>query len=244
MMNDCQNGKIDIIVTKSISRFGRNTAETLKSLNDLKSENVDVFFENEGMHSKDSENTFILSLMEGIAQEESFNKSKNIRWGILRKIENGTAKLLRRKCYGYSPGEDDELKIQQDEARVVKEIFDMYLSGASIIGIQRELERRAILSPTGNTKWCKRTIENLLLNEKYTGNVVACKTYNEGYPETRRYINKGDKEKYIVASCNPEIISEEQFKQVQEERTRRSNVERDEDRTVRKTTHYSSKQKA
>jgi len=101
MINDCENNKIDIIVIKSISRFGRNTAATVSTLNTLKGYNVDVYFENEEIHSKDSQNTFIITLIEGLAQEESYNRSKNIRWGILRKIESGDAQILYRKCYGY-----------------------------------------------------------------------------------------------------------------------------------------------
>lgn len=243
MLNDCQNGKIDIIVTKSISRFGRNTVTTLKALNTLRNYNVDVFFENEGIHSKDSQNTFIISLLEGIAQEESANRSKNISWGILRKVETGDAQLLRRKCYGYFLNEDGLLQIQKDEAEVVKLIYEMYLSGASILGIIKELENRAIISPTGKSKWCKRTIDTILTNEKYTGNVVAFKTYNEGFPDTRRHKNKGELNKYVVAGCNPEIIPEDLFAEVQQERIHRSNIVQDENGTTRKSTHYSSKHK-
>jgi hypothetical protein len=117
----------------------------------------------------------------------------------------------------------------------------MYLNGASIIGIVKELKHLAIVSPTGKTKWCKRTIESLLSNEKYTGNVIAYKTYNEGYPESKRLFNKGEKDKFVAIGCNPTIITEEIFKKVQEEKSTRSNIVRNDTGTERKSTHYSSK---
>jgi len=98
-------------------------------------------------------------------------------------------------------------------------------------------------SPTGKDKWCKRSIESILANEKYTGNVVVGKTYNKGFPETERVTNKGEKDKYIIVGCNPEIITEEIFKKVQEEKAKRSNIIKSEDFTVRKSTHYSSRNK-
>lgn len=241
MIHDSENGKIDIILTKSISRFGRNSATTLKALNTLRSCNVDVYFENEKIHTKDGQNTFLISLFEGLAQEESFNRSKNISWGILRKIESGEAQILRRKCYGYSHDNEGNLQIQNDEAKVVKQIFDMYLNGFSIIRIVKELEHLAIVSPTGKTKWCKRTIESLLSNEKYTGNVIAYKTYFEGFPESKRLYNKGEKDKFVAIGCNPAIIPEEIFNKVQEEKSIRSNIVRNDAGTQRKSTHYSSK---
>jgi len=120
-------------------------------------------------------------------------------------------------------------------------IFDLYLSGASILGIIKELETRSILSPTGKNKWCKRTIETILSNEKYTGNVVVCKTYNTDFPESKRKINNGEKPKYVAIGCNPPIIDEEIFNKVQEEKTKRSNIIKSENGTIRKSTHYSSK---
>ena len=117
----------------------------------------------------------------------------------------------------------------------------MYLNGASIIGIIKELESRSIKSPSGKTKWCKRTIDTILSNEKYTGNVIAFKSYNSGYPDTKRIMNKGEKEQFEAIGCNPAIISEEQYKKVQEERVKRSNVIKTDDKVQRKNTHYSSK---
>jgi hypothetical protein len=118
----------------------------------------------------------------------------------------------------------------------------MYLAGKSIIGIKRELERSSILSPTGNSIWCKRSIENILANEKYTGDVLVFKTYCEGFPETRRKTNTdGKHDQYISISNNPMIISKETFEAANEERKRRSNINRGETGVTRKSTRYSSK---
>ena len=241
MMDDCQAGKLDVVVTKSVSRFGRNTVETLHALNKMRSWNIDVYFENEELHTKDGQSTFIISVLEGIAQEENTNRSQNISWGILRKVENGNAQILRRKCYGYYQDEESNLQIQEDEAVVVRSVFDMYLQGASIVGIVRELEKHGVKSPTGKDRWCKRTIETMLSNEKYTGNVVVFKSYNFGFPDRKRRSNKGEKDMYIAIDSNPEIISKAHFEKVQEEKARRSNVIRNESGSVRKKTHYSTK---
>lgn len=142
MLEDCENYKIDLIKTKSISRFGRNTVEILEILNNLNSLCVDVFFENEAIHSKDNQNTFLITLLESFAQAESESRSHNIKWGIKRKSESGISKLYNRKCFGYGQDNNGNLVIIDNEAISVKLIFDLYLSGYSILGIIRELENR------------------------------------------------------------------------------------------------------
>lgn len=243
MIADCEAKKIDIIVTKSVSRFGRNTIDTLNTINKLRKWNVDVYFENEELHTFDSQSELIISILETVAQQENVERSQNIRWGMCRKIESGESQLLRRKCYGYTLDEDNKLQISESEAVVVRLIFDLYMQGFSIIGIMRELERKSIKSPTGKDSWSKRTIELLLSNEKYTGEVIVFKTYNDGFIDTKRRINMGEKTRYIASDCNPVIITKEQFEEVQNEKLRRSNVVKSKDGNQRKSTKYSSKQK-
>ncbi|MBV7276700.1 recombinase family protein [Clostridiaceae bacterium UIB06] len=156
MIEDCENHKIDLIITKSISRFGRNTVEILEILNNLNNLHVDVFFENEDIHSKDASNMFLITVLESFAQAESESCSHNIKWGIKRKSENGISKLYNRKCFGYRHDNGGNLVIIDDEALTVKLIFDLYLSGYSILGIIRELENKNIKSPTGRDRWSKR----------------------------------------------------------------------------------------
>ena len=166
--------------------------------------------------------------MESIAQAENESRSENIKWGIKQRAAAGTSKLYDRKCYGYKHDEDGHLVIDEETARNVKLIYDMYLNGQSVVGIIKELENRKILSPTGKEKWCKRTIDVMLSNEKYTGDVELLKS---GKSEVH----------YLASGNNPAIISKKTFEAVQMEKRRRSNVVRDENGKRRKSKKYSSK---
>lgn len=170
----------------------------------------------------------MVAVMESIAQAENESRSENIKWGIKQRAAAGTSKLFDRKCYGYKHDEDDRLIIDEEKAKNVKLIFDLYLRGESVIGIIKELEKRKILSPTGKMKWCKRTIDVMLSNEKYTGDVELLKSgKNEVY--------------YLASGNNPVIISKEVFEMVQMEKVKRSNVVKSENERKRKSSKYSSK---
>lgn len=198
-------------------------------------------FDEENISTANGENTFIISLIEAIAQEGSENRSQNIYWGIKKKVIDGTSKIYTRKCYGYTNDDNGELVIQPQEAEIVQLIFDMYLKDKSIIGIKKELEQRRIPSPFGKEQWYNRTIDSILSNEKYIGDVIIFKTYTTGFPNRKRVKNSGEKNKYLSAKSHPAIISRENFDAVQEEKLRRSNVIRDENGIKRKNTKYSSK---
>lgn len=170
----------------------------------------------------------MISIIESLAQAENESRSDNIRWGIKQKAASGTSKLYDRKCYGYKHDKESHLIIDEETAKNVKLIFDLYLSGKSVIGIIRELEKKKILSPTGNEKWCKRTIDVILSNEKYTGDV--------------RLLKSGKSEvQYLSSDNNPAIISKEVFEAVQIEKARRSNIVKDNNGNRRKDRKYSSK---
>jgi DNA invertase Pin-like site-specific DNA recombinase len=171
MMKDCQSRNIEIILTKNISRFGRDTVEILDALNQLRPLGVRVIFEQEVLDTADTDDDLMISIIEAIAQAENESRSDNIKWGIKQKAADGSSKLYNRKCYGYTNASDGSLIIKESEAKNVRLIFNMYLQGKSVIGIVSELERLGIKSPTGKGKWCKRTIDVMLSNEKYTGNV-------------------------------------------------------------------------
>ena len=244
LISSCEEGNVDIIITKTVSRFGRNTVDTIEILRKLKSLNVDVFFENEGLHSIDPKNELVISITEAIAQADSESRSENILWGIKRSAANPDAPLYARPCYGYRKDEEGRLAIYESEACTVKLIFDMYLSGSSVLNIKRELESRGVPTPTGKPVWPKRTIETILINEKYAGDVRLFKTYSAGFPDKRRLKNNGERDECIGHDMHPGIVSKEQFEQVQRERARRSNVAVDADGNAnRKATHYSMKQK-
>lgn len=169
MLEDCHAKNVEIVITKNISRFGRDTVEVLESLNKLKEHGVRVIFEQEGLDTSDTDSELMISIIESIAQAENESRSENIKWGYRRHAAQGTSKLYNRKCYGYENDTDGELIIKEDEAKNVRLIFELYLGGLSIIGIKRELEKRGIKTPTGKDIWSKRTIDVMLSNEKYIG---------------------------------------------------------------------------
>ena len=226
---DCQTHDLDIIYTKSISRLGRDTVEVLDALNQLKPLGVRVIFEQEELDTANIDSSLMISIVEAIAQAENESRSDNIKWGIKQRAASGTSKLYNRKCYGYTNARDGSLIIEKSEEKIVKMIFDLYLQGNSVIGIVSELERLGIKSPTGKDKWCKRTIDVILSNEKYTGNV---RLLNDGKHDAH----------YLAQDNNPMIISKETFQAVQIEKQHRSNIATGENGKRRKSKKYSSKQ--
>ena len=228
MLDDCTSHKLDIIFTKSISRFGRDTVETIEALGKLKSAGVRIIFEQEELDTANTDSDLMISIIESFAQAENESRSENIKWGIKQGAASGTSKLYDRKCYGYKHDEDGKLIIDEETAENVKIIFDLYLSGQSVLGVIKELEKRKIPSPTGKEKWCKRTIDVMLSNEKYTGDVRLLKT---GKSEVH----------YLATDNNPTIISKETFEAVQIEKRRRSNMVKNENGVKRKSEKYSSK---
>lgn len=228
MMEDCASHKLDIIITKSISRFGRDTVETLSALNSLERYKVRVIFEQEDLDTSKVDSKLLISILEGMAQAENESRSGNIRWGIKQRAASGSSKLYDRICYGYKHDEEGKLVIDEETAGNVKLIFGLYLLGYSILGIIKELGIRGIPSPTGRMKWCKRTIDVMLCNEKYTGDVRLLKSSNSEM-------------QYVSTDNNPAIISDEVFDAAQEEKKRRSNVITDDEGTHRRGKKYSSK---
>lgn len=245
MMDDCRAKKLNIVFTKSISRFGRNTVDSLKALNELRNIGVEVIFQLEEISTNNPDSQLMVSLLEGIAQQENEERRKNILWGMTRRAENGTSTLYNRMCYGYAHDDGGDLRVIDAEAAVVRNIFDMYLHGKSVLGIQRELEAHGFKSPTGKDWWSKRSIEKMLSNEKYSGDVIIFKTYSMSFPDTKRKVNEpAQRMKYQSIGNHPAIISKETFLAVQAERERRSNIEKVEEGVRRKATKYSSRKRA
>ena len=228
MLQDCKSRDIEIILTKSISRFGRDTVEILDALNQLKVLGVRVIFEQEVLDTADTDNDLMISIIEAIAQAENESRSDNIKWGIKQRAAQGTSKLYNRKCYGYKNDAEGMLVIDEKQANNVRLIFNMYLQGKSVLGIVSALEQLGVKSPTGKDKWSKRTVDVMLSNEKYTGNV--------------RLLDDGKHDVlYLAEDNNPAIISKEIFQAVLIEKQHRSNVIKGEDGKHRKSEKYSSK---
>lgn len=230
MVEDCKSHKLEIVITKDVSRFGRDTVEVLDAFNQLKALGVRVIFEGNSLDTANTDSDLMVAVIESIAQAENESRSENIKWGIKQRAAQGTSKLYDRKCYGYKHDEDGHLVIDEEKAKNVKLIFDLYLSGKSVVGIIKELAKCKILSPTGKAKWCKRTIDVMLSNEKYTGDVELLKS------------SKSDVH-YLASGNNPAIISKEIFELVQIEKTRRSNVIKGDDGNKRHSKRYSSKRR-
>ena len=222
MLKDCKSRVIEIVLTKSISRFGRDTVEILDALNQLKLLGIRVIFEQEVLDTTDTNNDLMISIIESIAQAENESRSENIKWGIKQRAAQGTSKLYNRRCYGYYNDEDGNLAIDETEAKNVRLIYNLYLQGKSVLGIVKELERLGIKSPTGKATWPKRTIDVMLSNEKYIGNV--------------RLLDNGKyRASYLSEDNNPAIISKETFQAVQLEKQHRSNVIKSEEGSRRKS---------
>ena len=231
MLDDCKSKKLDIVITKSVSRFGRDTVDTLQALNVMKEFGVRVIFEQESLDTKDVESSLMISIIESLAQAENESRSDNIKWGMRQRAAQGTSKLYDRKFYGYEHDENEKLIINEEQAVVVRKIFNWYLGGLSVNGLIKELEKQTIKSPTGKDKWNKRALEVMLSNEKYKGAV-------------RLFDDKKSDVQYLATDNHSAIITEEVFEAVQKEKTNRSNIVVDENgQSVRRSTKYSSKNK-
>lgn len=231
MISDAKAGKIDLIITKSIARFARNTVDSLKTLRDLKEYGVDVFFETENIHSLDG-SEILITVLSSLAQESSHEKSDSVKWGYQRQFENG--KVYASNLYGYKSNRG-ELVIVEEEAKVVREIFAMYLQGFSINDIRKNLKERGIKTRKGSTNWSASTLRGMLSNEKYTGNSKNGKTYNVDFLHPKRLQNNGQVPMYIVENSHPAIISIEIFEQVQIEKARRLKNKKEVDQQVSKS---------
>ena len=228
MIEECKAGLTDIVVVKNISRLGRDTVEVLDAINTLKEADVRIIFRQEELDTLTVGSSLLMSTIEACTQAENETRSDNIKWGIKQRASNGSLGFYRRKCYGYDKDENSDLVINKEQAEVVKLIFDLYLGGKSILGIVKELKERGIKSPTGKDNWPKRSIEEMLSNEKYIGIAVVNVDGEEG-------------QVYKLNNSHPAIISKEMFDVVQEEKLKRSNVELTDDGIRRKSRKYSSK---
>ena len=222
LLQDCEAGKIDMILTKSISRFARNTVDTLNTLRILRKKGVTVFFEKEHIDTHADNGEMIITVLSGLAQEESFNLSENTRWGIIRKFENGTIILNHNRFMGYTKGKDGELAIVPEEAETVRLIFRMYLEGTSIAGIKRHLEKEGILTVTGRKIWNEGTISKMLSNEKYMGDALLQKSYTADFLTKTRKKNNGEMRQYYITDNHEGIVAKEIYYAVQQEKQRRA----------------------
>ena len=218
LLEDCKVGKVDMIVTKSISRFARNTLTLLDTVRMLKDIGVDVYFEEQNIHSASADGELMLTILASYAQEESLSASENQKWRIRRNFENGMPWTGTMLGYRYDNG---KYSIVPEEAEIVRFIFDSYLSGMGFTAIMKTLNEKGIPTRNGNA-WCKNSVVKVLRNYAYTGNLLLQKTYRENHLTKRTLQNNGELPKYHIEHSHEAIIPLRQFNAVQEEIKRRA----------------------
>lgn len=222
MIRLCKRGKVDMIICKSISRFARNTVDCLKYTRMLKAIGVDVYFEEQGIHSMQPGAEFYITIYGSIAQSESENISANVKWGKAQSAKEGKVSFVYKRFLGYEKGEDGKPVIDEEQAEIIRFIYDRYLAGDSIAIISKRLEELKILSPTGKQKWSTTTVQSILSNEKYKGDAIINKTFVVDCISKEIRVNNGERPKYYVENNHPAIIDAVTFGRVQEELARRA----------------------
>ena len=221
MIEECHAGNIDMIITKSISRFARNTLDCLKYIRELKDLNIPVFFEKESINTMDAKGEVLLTIMASLAQQESQSLSQNVKLGIQYRYQQGKVQINHNRFLGYTKDADGNLVIEPEQAEIVRRIYREYLQGLSMDKIAAGLEADGILTGAGKTKWHTSTINKILRNEKYIGDALLQKTYTTDFLTKKRIKNNGTVPQYYVEGDHEPIIPKDIFLLVQEELVRR-----------------------
>ena len=224
MIDDALKGKIDLIVTKSVSRFARNTVDSLMTIRELKAHNVEVYFEKEGIYTFDSKGELLITIMSSLAQEESRSISENVTWGVRKGFSDGKFSLGYKRFLGYEKGPDGRPKIVEEEAEIIRLIYGLFLEGFSTRQIADELNSRGCRTPSNKSKWNISSVLSILKNEKYKGEAILQKTYTVDFltHETRK--NNGELPQYHVKNSHEAIIPVEEWEMVQVELERRNKL--------------------
>jgi len=227
MINDALGGKIDLIVTKSVSRFARNTVDSLQTIRKLKENGVEVYFEKENIWTFDGKGELLLTIMSSLAQEESRSISENVTWGQRKRFAAGKVSLPYKRFLGYEKGENGKPKIVESEAEVVRLIYGMFLQGKTFGNIAKHLTATKTPTPVGKiARWSATTIQSILRNEKYSGNALLQKKFTEDFLTKKQRVNNGEVPQYYVENSHPAIISPEVYDMVQAEISRRKGKQR------------------
>ena len=221
MIDECMAGNIDMIITKSISRFARNTLDCLQYIRLLKDKNITVYFEKESINTMDAKGEVLITIMASLAQQESQSLSQNVKLGLQYRYQQGKVTVNCNRFLGYTKGNDGKLVIDPEQSEVVKRIYREYLEGSSMDRISAGLEADGILTGAGKEKWHTSTINKILRNEKYMGDALLQKTYTTDFLTKKRIRNNGTVPQYYVEDDHEAIIPKELFMQVQEELVRR-----------------------
>jgi len=215
MIADALAGKIDLIVTKSVSRFARNTVDSLTTIRNLKENKVEVYFEKENIKTFDSKGELLITIMSSLAQEESRSISENVKWGLRKRFADGQV-IVPFSCFlGYDRGPDGTLVVNAEQARTVRYIYTLFLQGMSFNGIATRLTAEGHGTPGGQAKWHDSTVSGILSNEKYKGDALLQKYYIPDFLTKKAVVNKGEVPQYYVQGNHEAIIDPEIFDLVQ-----------------------------
>ena len=223
MVADALAGKIDLIVTKSVSRFARNTVDSLTTVRQLKDKGVEVYFEKENIWTMDSKGELLITIMSSLAQEESRSISENVTWGQRKRFADGKVSLPYGQFLGYRKGTDGLPEIIPEEAEIVRSIYRLFMEGKSTNAIAKHLSAQKIPTPSGKEVWQRATIESILRNEKYKGSALLQKSFTVDFLQKKMKVNEGEVPQYYVEHSHPAIVRPEEWEKVQLELARRKN---------------------
>lgn len=216
VVTDALDGRFDLLVTKSVSRFARNTVDSLQTIRRMKEAGVECYFEKEQIWTFDGKGELLITIMSSLAQEESRSISENVTWGQRKRFSDGKVSLPYKRFLGYEKGADGRPKVVESEAKVVRQIYQMYLSGMTIRQICAALTDQGIPTPGGKEKWSVSTVNSILRNEKYKGEALLQKTFCEDFLTKKMVKNEGQVPQYYVTESHPAIVSPELFELVQQ----------------------------
>ena len=223
MVGDALAGKIDLVVTKSVSRFARNTVDSLTTIRTLKEHGVEVYFEKENIWTFDGKGELMISIMSSLAQEESRSISENCVWGQRKRFADGKVTVPFGRFLGYDRGPDGNLVVNEEQAKVVRRIYALFLEGNTPYAISKILTEDSVPTPGGKKNWSKTVVLSILKNEKYKGDTLLQKVYTEDFLTKKKVRNSGQVPQYYVEGNHEAIVSPEVFDLVQEEIARRRN---------------------
>ena len=222
MVQAAMAGEIDLIITKSVSRFARNTVDSLITVRKLKEKGVEIYFDKENIWTLDSKGELLITIMSSLAQEESRSISENTTWGQRKRFADGKVSVGYKNFLGYDKGPDGVMVINPKEAETVKLLYRLYMSGLSMTAVAKELTRRKLPTPAGKSQWRTGVVQSILTNEKYKGDALLQKRYTADYLTKRLKKNEGEVPQYYVTGDHEAIISPEVFDLVQAEIARRN----------------------
>jgi site-specific DNA recombinase len=226
MITDALGGKIDMVITKSVSRFARNTVDTLTTVRHLKEKGVEVYFEKENIYTLDSKGELLITIMSSLAQEESRSISENVTWGQRKRFADGKVSLPYKNFLGYEKGADGQPKIVEKEAVFVRLIYKLFLEGKAPSSIAKHLTNSKIPTPSGKEIWQSSTVESILQNEKYKGSALLQKKFTVDFLTKKQKTNEGEVPQYYVEKSHPAIIFPEVFDLAQHEFKKRKSIGR------------------